>query len=329
MIGKLQRVSLREVWSHEESDFTPWLQENVEVLNEILDITLSTPEREHPAGSFSVDLLAQDDTGNKVVIENQLAKSDHDHLGKIITYLSALEANSAVWIVADPRPEHIGAISWLNESSSASFYLVKVEAVRIEKSPPAPLLTLIVGPSKDSQRISQTKQDWAERDKIRYRFWTELLEKAKGKTKLHAGISPSKGGWVATSAGRAGLIYSYVIRMNDAQVELYIDCGDKETNKQMFDELAANKSEIEKKFGAELSWQRLEGKRACRVAKKIITAGGLLDEENWPQIQDEMINWMIRLEKAFAPFIKRLSEAVPQSDISTEGDEGESQGKQT
>lgn len=124
MIGKIQRVTLREVWKHEALDFTTWLENNIDVLNDALDLSLTNVEREQTAGTFSVDLVAEDDSGNLAVIENQLAKSDHDHLGKLITYLTSLEAKVGVWIVSEPRPEHVKAVSWLNESSSAAFYLV-------------------------------------------------------------------------------------------------------------------------------------------------------------------------------------------------------------
>lgn len=110
-IGKLERVPLKEVWKHEALEFTKWLEENIDVLNDVLDINLSSVEREQSAGSFSVDLVAEDEAGDLVVIENQLGKSEHDHLGKLITYLTALEAKTAIWIVTDPRPEHVRAVS--------------------------------------------------------------------------------------------------------------------------------------------------------------------------------------------------------------------------
>ena len=181
MVGRLERVRLRDVWSHEAQDFTPWLAENIDVLNNAIDLSLSIVEREHPAGDFSVDLVAEDESGNPVIIENQLERSNHDHLGKLITYLTAIGAKAAIWIVSDPRPEHISAISWLNESSSASFYLLKLEAVRIEDSPPAPLLTLIVGSSEESQEAGETKKEFTERYILRHRFWTQLLERAQKK----------------------------------------------------------------------------------------------------------------------------------------------------
>ncbi len=113
-----------QVWKHEARDFTKWLQDNIEILNEVLDLSLSSAESERSAGDFSVDLVAEDESGNPVIIENQLEKSNHDHLGKLITYLVAIGARTAIWIVADPRPEHVSAISWLNESPAADFYLL-------------------------------------------------------------------------------------------------------------------------------------------------------------------------------------------------------------
>ena len=139
MIGKIERIPLRDVWEHEAYDFTQWLQDNIEVLNDVLDFDLSAPESEQSAGSFSADLVAEDESGNLVIIENQLEKSNHDHLGKLITYLVTLDAKRAIWIVADPRPEHVSAIAWLNESSAANFYLLKLESIKIGESPPAPL----------------------------------------------------------------------------------------------------------------------------------------------------------------------------------------------
>lgn len=306
-IGKLTRVALREVWRREDRDFTSWLQENLDILNDILDRSLSNAERERPAGDFNVDLVAEDEEGNPVVIENQLEKSNHEHLGKLLTYLTAIGAKTAIWIVSDPRPEHITAVSWLNESSSGSFYLVKVEAVQIGDSPPAPLLTLITGPSEESKEVGAAKKEIAERYNIRYRFWTELLERAKNKTKLHATISPGRHSWISAGAGKAGLAYVYALRQHGAKVELYIDRGKEsgEENKRIFDQLYRSKESIEKAFGGPLSWERLEGKRACRIAE-YLSIGGYRDDSKWHAVQDAMIDAMIRFEKALKPHIGTL-----------------------
>ena len=308
MIGKLKRVPLREVWKHEALDFTTWLEGNFDVLNDALDIAISNVEREQVAGTFKVDLVAEDESGDLVIIENQLEQSNHDHLGKLITYLTVLEAKTAVWIVSDPRPEHVQAIAWLNEASSGAFYLLKVEAVKIGDSPPAPLLTLIVGPSEESREVGEIKEGLAERHVLRKRFWSKLLERSKTRTRLHANISPSKDNWISTGAGKSGLSINYVMRQHDVRVELYIDRGKDfvTENKAIFDALAGSKESIEEVFGAPLEWQRLDGKRSSRI-KYEINVGGYRDEAKWDEVQDAMIDAMIRLAKAFKPHIAKLN----------------------
>ena len=308
MIGSLRRVALREVWPHEALDFTPWLEENIDELNNVIDLSLSVVAREQSAGDFNVDLVAEDESGNPVIIENQLERSNHSHLGQLITYLAQIGARAAIWIVADPRPEHVSAISWLNESSPASFYLLKLEAVRIGESLPAPLLTLIVGSSETSQSVGETRRELTERHGLRYQFWTQLLERAKERTQLHANISASQYSYVQTGTGRRGLTLRYVVQQHTSDIDLYIDRGmdsDSE-NEEIFDRLKQSQAEIEDAFGEPLEWQRLEGKRACRIVKRFSLGGYQDDEERWSDIQDPMIDGMIRLEAALRPHIDRL-----------------------
>jgi hypothetical protein len=307
MIQKISRIPLRDAFKHEAYDFTKWLQENLDVLNDCIDLTLSNAEREAAAGDFSVDLVAEDESGNKIIIENQLEKSNHDHLGKLITYLVAMEARAAIWIVSDPRPEHVSAITWLNESSSASFYLLKLEAIRIAASGPAPLLTLIVGPSDATKAVGKAKQEFAERYDIRRDFWAKLLEHAKKKTQLHAGISPSRYAWIGTGAGKRGLSFNYVVWEHETSVELYIDRGknNEAENKAIFDKLHTRKDEVEKAFGSALEWERLDTKRASRV-RKTINLGGWKDPADWAEIHSATVDAMIGLEKALKPYIHKL-----------------------
>ncbi|WP_286858462.1 DUF4268 domain-containing protein [Methanosaeta sp. UBA356] len=308
-IGKLQRPSLREVWEDEAQNFTPWLRDNIEVLNEVLEheeieLYLSDAKIEQEAGDFSVDMIAKADSGDLVVIENQLEPSDHDHLGKLITYLTAFSAKSAIWINAYPRPEHINAINWLNESTDAAFYLLKLEAIQIDESNHAPLLTLIVG--KNPEQIKKEPEDPDGRDNIRYKFWEELLNLAKSKTDLYANISPQKSSYISTGAGKAGLYYQYDILMHEAKVELYIDSRNKRRNKRIFDTFRENEASINAGFGEGLEWQRLDNKRACRIMKTL-NIGGYRDENTkWSEIQNAMIDTMIRLDIALKPHIDEL-----------------------
>jgi len=307
-IGKLERVPLRKVWEHEAYDFTQWLQENIDVLNTALDLNLVNVDREQAAGSFSIDLVAEDEGGGTVIIENQLEKSNHDHLGKIITYLSSMGAKAAIWIVSDPRPEHVAAVAWLNESSSAAFYMVKVEAVRIGDSPAAPLFTLIVGPSEETKDVGQTKKEIAERYGIRKRWWSTLIERSSKVNKLHAHITPGEYSWIGASSGVRGLNLNYVVTQDECKAELYIDRGKdaEEETKSIFDQLFANKAKIDEAFGESLSWERLEGKRACRIRHTQSSGGYRTPEEQWTALQDAIIQDMDRLEKAVRPYLKQL-----------------------
>jgi hypothetical protein len=264
-------------------------------------------QREAAAGVFSADILADDGRDHLVVIENQLEGTNHDHLGKLITYLSNLDAKTAVWITSHPRPEHERAVHWLNEVLPAdmAFYLLQIEAYRIGDSAPAPKFTVVAGPTREARQAGEQKNELAERHLLRLEFWKQLLERARSRTPLHARIAPGTENWINASAGKSGLAYTYAIRMEDAQVEFYIDRGNADQNKRIFDALYTRKAEIEADFGKPLEWQRLDAKRACRV-RFLLPGGGLLDQHRWPEIQDQMIDAMIRLERAFKPEIHRL-----------------------
>jgi Domain of unknown function (DUF4268) len=307
-IGRLVRVPLRDVWKHEAYGFTLWLQENVDVLGSALDMTLLNVEREQAAGSFSMDLVAEDDEGSTVVIENQLEKSDHDHLGKLITYLAAIDADTAIWIVANPRPEHTAAISWLNESGIARFYMVKLETVRIDGSAIAPLFTLIAGPSAESDEEGQT--DIAGRTSLRRRWWRRLIAQSATISKLHAHITPSARSTIGVTAGVRGLLLNYVATRQECGVELYIDRGKDSDgeNKRIFEQLYLFRSDIEKAFGAPLSWERSDDRRACRIRYKRIGGYGS-PEEAWAKIQDDVIESMNRLAGILKPVLELSTEA--------------------
>lgn len=311
-IGKLERVPLRQVWEHEAYDFTQWLQENIDVLNAALELNLVNVDREQAAGSFSIDLVAEDEGGGMVIIENQLEKSNHDHLGKLITYLTGMGAKAAIWIVSDPRPEHVAAVAWLNESSSAAFYMVKVEAVRIGESPAAPLFTLIVGPSDETKDVGQTKKEISERYGIRKRWWATLIERSASVNKLHAHITPGEYSWIGASSGIRGLNLNYVVTQDECAAELYIDRGKDadEENKAIFDQLQAHQDEINAAFGENLSWERLDGKRACRIRHLQSGGGYRTPEDEWPGVQDAIIKDMDRLEKALRPHLKQLRQGA-------------------
>jgi len=151
----------------------------------------------------------------------------------------------------------------------------------------------------------EPEQDLASRHKLRLEFWKGLLDQAKTLAPNFSKISPSKENWISVGAGKSGLSFAYVIRMTDAQIELYIDQGDAKINKQLFDTIYAHKERIEQAFGDSLEWQRLDEKRGSRV-RYVIDGSGLLDRGKWPELQKQMIDTMIEFQKAFRPEIRRL-----------------------
>lgn len=304
-IGRLQRVPLREVWKHEAYDFSQWLQENLEILNDALELDLVSAEREQAAGCFSIDLVADSSDGETYVIENQLEKSNHDHLGKVITYLTAMKAKGAIWIVSDPRQEHVNAMAWLNEATNADFYLVKLEAVRIGDSQAAPVLTLIVGPSAEVKEAGRVSQEKSERQAI-YKEWWKLLLALPGAA-FHAHKSPAKTHWLSAPSGIPGLEFNYILTKDACGAELYIDRvrNGATENEAIFHQLLASRAEIESEVGLPMSWQRLEGKRACRI--RIDLPGGYRSpEEEWPTIQMSQVDAMTRLLASLKPHLMRL-----------------------
>ena len=311
-IAKIERVSLRDVWKHEAYDFTRWLEENIDVLSDAIGRDIENVERERKTEStFSVDLVAEGNDGSSIIIENQLEKSNHDHLGKLITYLTAMQAKVAIWIVADPRPEHIAAMTWLNESSSADFYLVKIEAIRIDSSPPAPLLTVIVSPSEEGKSIGRSKKEMSDRHHARYRWWSQLVGHPNATHHRH--ISPRYYSWMGLASGVRGGSFNYTVTKKESAAEFYIDRGRDmgHENLHIFDHLHSQKDQIESAFKGPLSWERLEGKRACRIRAAV--HGGYSDpEENWGEIHGCMTDAMNRLVDVIRPHLKtlRIEDAV-------------------
>jgi hypothetical protein len=309
-IGKLIRVPLKELWKHEARGFSAWLAENIEALGEQIQYPLTFLEREKPVGPFAVDLYAEGEDGETVVIENQLEATNHDHLGKILVYLTNLEAKTAIWISADPRPEHKAAIEWLNETCPAdtAFFLVRLEAYRISGSEAAPLFTVVSGPSKEVRDRGKKKKELGERQIKRHAFWEQLLDKAETITKLHAKISPSTESWIAAGAGTSGLQWVYTIRIDSGAAELYIDRGPekKDETDAIYAKLIACRSQIEQAFGEPLIWDQVEGRRGVRI-KSESHLGGWQDDKTWVKLQDDMIKRMTRLVKALEPNIRKLN----------------------
>jgi len=306
-IEKLEIVALRDAFRHEAQNFTYWLESNIDALSQRVGIELTVLEREKTVGSFNVDLFCEDGSGSYVIIENQLERTDHDHLGKLLTYMVNLEAKTAIWVTPEVRPEHERVIDWLNEATSAdfSFYLVSVEAVRIGNSPYAPLFTVLAAPDEQIREIGETKKELADRHYHRKEFWTGFLERSQARTRLFSGRSPTTDHWLTAATGKSGIGFNCLILKDRAAIDLYIDVGDWEKNKAAFDFLYADRDAIEAEFGDSLDWRRLDDKRASRVVKVYHGYGSLNEPETWPELQELLIEKIIQFDKVFR---KRIAE---------------------
>lgn len=307
-IQKIKKVSLREIWNKEDKDFTCWLEKHIDYLNDVLGFDISIESREEKVGPFKVDLYGEDNFGNKVIIENQLEKTDHAHLGQIITYLTNLEANTAIWIAKEPTEEHARAIDWLNETTpdDISFYLVKIEAIRIgDDSPAAPLFTIIKKPTIERKAIGSEKKEHATRHIFRERFWTQFLNEVGKKNQLFNNVSPSTDSWIGIGIGKTGINLNLVVSKKYARAEIYINRGKQEENKRVFDYFFSHKDKIEKEFDDKLTWERMEGGITSRI-KYQLNGVNIFNEKDWPKMNNFLIDSSERMYKAFKEITKML-----------------------
>jgi hypothetical protein len=273
-LGKINYIKdLRAIWKHEEKEFTPWLAENIGLLGETLGLDLELISSEHGVGSFSLDILARDlGSGNLVAIENQLEVTDHNHLGQIMTYASGVDAKTVVWISKEVREEHRKAIDWINQitNEDIEFFAVEIELMQIDDSQPAPFFKVKASPndwSKEQKKKVSVNTGISPRIEHCHNFFTNLLEQVQ---KEIPGFTNAKkanqDSWKSFPTGTSGLIYIIAFRSNNRiSCELYLDTGDKDENKGQFDFLYSNKEAIEALIGI-LSWERLDEKRASRIA---------------------------------------------------------------
>jgi hypothetical protein len=216
-----------------------------------------------------------------------------------------MKARGAIWIVAEPRPEHVTAMAWLNEASGADFYLVKVQAIRIDDSPAAPLLTLIVGPSEGAKEVGRVKQESAERHDFRKQWWTELVRRPDAKT--HAHISPGINMYLGTTSGIRGLNFTYTVWPDQCGAELYIDrgAGSEEENTRIFEQIREQCAGMEQAVPGQVVWEPLENRRACRI--RVYQPGGYKSPpEEWPAIQGRVVATMTALESVLRPVLAKL-----------------------
>lgn len=306
-ISRLQEVDIRKLWAHEQYDFSAWLakEENIELLNEKIGLTLVDINTEAYVGSYRCDIVAVDETtGIRVIIENQLENSNHDHLGKIITYASGLDAKVIVWIVKEARDEHRSAIEWLNNNTvqDINFFLIELHAYQIGNSDYAPMFQIVEQPNDfiKEQKGKKSTDTMNKSQSERLEFWTLFNDHVVERNKPFAIHKASSISWynIAVGTSQAYISVSLVNKDSYIGVELYIA-----SNKELFDKLYAEHEKIEKELGFEVEWQRLDNAKASRILYKI---DGLNfdDHSNYDALIEEAIDKVLIMRDVFKNRLK-------------------------
>lgn len=305
-IGKLEEVDIRELWKHEQYDFSEWLskKENIENLNDILGLTLVDISKETYVGSYRCDLFAKDETtGIKVIIENQLEMSNHDHLGKIITYASGLDAKVVVWIVKEAREEHRSAIEWLNNNtnSNINFFLIEIHAYKIGNSDNAPMFQVIEQPNdfiKNNKSIN-SNDTMNKSQSQRLEFWNQFNNVLVERGKPFNVRKATTDHWynVAIGTSDAHIDITLVNKDSVIGVELYIT-----DNKEFFDKLYQRKDEIENDLDFKLDWRRLNNSKASRIVT-FIKGLNFDDHSNYNELINKTIDLAVLMRDTFKKYI--------------------------
>lgn len=276
-LGRLQRVAdPRQVWAMEAGDFTPWLAENLDVLADELGFVLTLTGTEVPVGAFYLDIQAETDDGRTVIVENQLARTDHGHLGQLLVYASGLEAAVVVWVAPDFRDDHRRALDWLNErtDTGVDFFGVQIGVVQIGMTGPrAPVFEIVARPNAWQKDVKETSGSASAgsgavtpMNAARQDFFTDVMTEVVAARPAIRLPRRGKDSWISFASGPFGFWSISFDRTNRCQIEAYIDMGDKALNKALFDAMAFEGKDWETKTGLRLDWQRRDDRRHSRIA---------------------------------------------------------------
>ena len=308
-IGRLKEVDVRELWKHEQYDFSNWLakEENLEYLNEILGLTLTDVNKEVYVGPYRCDLVAKDETtGITVILENQLEGTNHDHLGKIITYASGLNAKVMVWIVKEAKEEHRAAVEWLNNNTveGINFFLIEIHAYRIGDSDPAPKFEVIEQPNDFVKRgkTNGENKELSRTESERLAFWETFTKRLVERGKPLNMRKPSTNHYydVAIGSSEIHLAIELINKENRILVGAYIY-----RSKELFDRLMDSRDEIEKELGYSLEWDRMDNKKASRI-KHFIPGLNFDDHANYGELIDVSIDVAAKMRDVFRKYVNDI-----------------------
>jgi len=291
MLGTIKKIDdLRSVWPHEAHDFSKWLakEENIALLSDTIGVDIVLEELESAVGGFSVDLYATEEgTGRKIIIENQLEDTNHDHLGKIITYASGKGAEVIVWIVKRARDEHRQAVEWLNQhtDSNIGVFLLEIELWQINDSPYAPKFNIVERPN-DWAKSVKAVEGVSDTKKLQAEFWQAFAEYAFAKDAFAQQFKKRKAQpqhWYSLALGSSAYHLSFTVNTQKKLigVEIYIN-----DDKEVFNHFKSQRDTIESHFGSRLEW--IEASKACRILAS--TVGDIKKgADAWPK----MFGWFV------------------------------------
>ena len=314
-LGTLRKIDLREVWTSETNDFTPWLAEdaNLIILGETLGIDLVLEAQEKDVGPFRADLLCKDvGTDAWVLIENQLERTNHTHLGQLLTYSAGLQAAVVVWIASKFTEEHRAALDHLNEITDERyrFFGLEVELWQIGDSPPAPRFNLISKPNDWSRAIGKAarklnEEPVSELKALQKRYWEAFNHHMEMNFPQIKTRKPRPRHWTTFSIGRSGMHLSAKVNTSEDVIGAELYLAD-ENAKKFYSILENQKNEIEASMGEALSWEPLPDRKGCRIALKKMKQS-INDEDAWAEQHGWLSNALNRLDASFRKRVQKLN----------------------
>jgi Domain of unknown function (DUF4268) len=306
-LGILKSITPRQKWNNEASDFTPWLANNIAELNGAIGLELEIENTEVAVGPYSADILAKDTgTGKYVIIENQLEKTNHDHLGKAITYASVLDASSIIWVATNFTEEHQKALDWLNDHTNdeISFYGVQVELWQIDDSKPAVRFNVVSRPNEAVRQAAKTKasEELSDNRKFQFEFWTKFRDKLAKTRKIPSLQTPRPQYWFDVSLGKTNIHLSNTCNtdVNTVGVRVYIR---HHIADRMLPYLQGRKEEIEKAIGQSLQWNPNPENRDLVIA--LYHSTDFSDTKKVDEALDWLVDYTVKFRETFSKIIQQ------------------------
>lgn len=305
-MGTITQVALTELWPREASDFTPWLAQNLQYLNDVMQMDLELVQIEARVGAYSLDILAKDlSTGRYVAIENQFNMTDHDHLGKLLTYSAGYEVCAVIWVAESFRDEHRQALDWLNEHSTddVNYFGVVVELITINQSPPAVIFRPVVMPNQWAKAKRQSRPDVSPLGEQYQQFFQPVVDAVR-QVRFKGTVNALPQNWIQFGSKMPGVLYTLDFAKLGLRAEVYISTPIMEDNAKLFEWLRGQVPAHDPRLEAPLEWEELKGKKACRVAVYDKTAE-LGNEGQWPQYQGWGIKHLQAMRDIFDPLLEK------------------------